>query len=84
MIIFLSFNLETITPLLINFHWTQHTFCIIVTEQQTKLYTPEERILMSSIFYLAFPSLIKKLDYCLKEPVPYKKSKTILFVLKIN
>jgi len=42
-----------------------------------KFYSTEERILMSSILHLEFPLLIKKLDYCLQDPVPDKKRKNL-------
>ncbi|XP_050425532.1 uncharacterized protein LOC126836338 [Adelges cooleyi] len=41
--------------------------------RQRRLYTPQERILMSSIVFLAFPCLINKLEYCLDEPVADKE-----------
>lgn len=34
---------------------------------------------MSSILYLAYPSLLKKLDYCLTKSVPDKKRNTLIF-----
>lgn len=49
-----------------------------VSGKKSKMYSPEERILMSSIVYLAFPQLIKNLDYCLKKPEIDEKSKNIL------
>lgn len=43
--------------------------CLIILGNKNKVLSPEKRILMSSILYLAFPRLIQKLDYCLEEPV---------------
>lgn len=50
---------------------------MIVSDKKTKVYTPDERILMSSIVYLAFPQLINNLDYCLKRPEIDKNSKKL-------
>ncbi|VVC25842.1 Domain of unknown function DUF4771 [Cinara cedri] len=46
--------------------------CAGTDERMCKSYTPEQRILMSSILHMEFPRLLKKLDYCLSPRIPDK------------
>jgi len=57
-------------------------FTIIVSGNIKTDYFPEERILMSSILHIAYPCFIKRLNYFLKDAVPEKNRKNLLYYCK--